>query len=80
MAHFQFLLQRHDTKTNDKKNTHGHTNSRIVIVVVVVVVVVIDVVDQMLMWRFMCSARWSEREKARSHKRHWNGRSPVCLR
>ena len=32
------------------------------------------------MCRFMCSARWSEREKARSHSRHWNGLSPVCLR
>lgn len=32
------------------------------------------------MCRFMCSARWSEREKARSHRWHWNGRWPVCLR
>lgn len=31
-------------------------------------------------WRFMCRARWSEREKARSHRWHWNGRWPVCLR
>lgn len=30
--------------------------------------------------RFMCSERWSDREKARSHSRHWNGLSPVCLR
>lgn len=29
---------------------------------------------------FMCSARWSEREKARSHRWHWKGRWPVCLR
>ena len=32
------------------------------------------------MCRFMCSARWSEREKARSHRWHWKGRWPVCLR
>lgn len=32
------------------------------------------------MCRFMCSARWSEREKARSQRWHWNGRWPVCLR
>ncbi|KAG7255252.1 hypothetical protein CRUP_022460 [Coryphaenoides rupestris] len=28
------------------------------------------------MCRFMCSARWSEREKARSQRWHWNGRWP----
>ena len=30
--------------------------------------------------RFICSERWSDLENARSHNRHWNGRSPVCLR
>uniref|UniRef100_A0A3B3C1E6 Uncharacterized protein n=1 Tax=Oryzias melastigma TaxID=30732 RepID=A0A3B3C1E6_ORYME len=28
----------------------------------------------------MCSAKWSDLEKARSHRWHWNGRCPVCLR
>ena len=28
----------------------------------------------------MCSARWSEREKQRSHSLHWNGLAPVCFR
>lgn len=32
------------------------------------------------MCRFMWRARWSEREKARSQRWHWNGRCPVCLR
>ena len=31
-------------------------------------------------WRFMCRARWSEREKARSQSLQWKGLSPVCLR
>lgn len=30
-------------------------------------------------WRFMCSARWSEREKLRWHTMHWNGLAPVCF-
>lgn len=29
---------------------------------------------------FMWRARWSDRENARSHKWHWNGRCPVCFR
>lgn len=29
---------------------------------------------------FMCSARWSEREKLRLHTPHWNGLAPVCFR
>lgn len=29
---------------------------------------------------FMCSARWSEREKLRLHTPHWKGLAPVCLR
>jgi hypothetical protein len=29
---------------------------------------------------FMWRDRWSDREKARSHRWHWKGRSPVCLR
>lgn len=31
-------------------------------------------------WRFLCSARWSEREKLRSQSGHWNGLTPVCFR
>lgn len=31
-------------------------------------------------WRFLCRARWSEREKLRSQSGHWNGLTPVCLR
>jgi len=31
------------------------------------------------MWRFMWRDRWSLREKARSQRWHWNGRSPVCF-
>lgn len=30
-------------------------------------------------WRFMWRERWSDLENARSHKRHWKGRSPVCF-
>lgn len=29
--------------------------------------------------RFMCSAKWSDLEKARSHFWHWKGRCPVCF-
>lgn len=31
-------------------------------------------------WRFMCRARWSEREKHRSQWLHLNGLEPVCFR
>lgn len=31
-------------------------------------------------WRFLCRARWSEREKVRSQSGHWNGFTPVCFR
>lgn len=31
-------------------------------------------------WRFLCKARWSEREKLRSQSGHWKGLTPVCLR
>lgn len=32
------------------------------------------------MCRFMCRARWSDLENARSQRWHWKGRCPVCLR
>lgn len=32
------------------------------------------------MCRFMCKARWSDLENALSHRWHWKGRWPVCLR
>ena len=28
---------------------------------------------------FICSARWSEREKQRLHTAHWKGLAPVCF-
>lgn len=31
-------------------------------------------------WRFMCRARWSEREKLRLQTAHWKGLAPVCFR
>ena len=33
----------------------------------------------MARWRFMCSDKWSDLEKALSQSRHWKGRSPVCF-
>lgn len=35
---------------------------------------------QTSMWRFLCRARWSEREKLRSQSGHWKGLIPVCFR
>lgn len=31
-------------------------------------------------WRFICRARWSDREKHRPHTIHLNGFAPVCFR
>ena len=36
--------------------------------------------NHIVIWRFICSDKWSDLENARSHNRHWNGRSPVCFR
>ena len=35
--------------------------------------------NHIVIWRFICSEKWSDLENARSHNRHWNGRSPVCF-
>ena len=35
--------------------------------------------NHIVICRFICSDKWSDLENARSHSRHWKGRSPVCF-